>query len=115
MNERRLSARIVESLPFKIGHGRYDIEARTVNIGINGALCLADKSIPAMTQLKVGLTLPGNPKAKLKERVINTKGVVVRNEPQPAAGKFLIAIFFSELSPRDQKALEAFIQNRLKI
>ena len=107
IQERRRAVRVEENLPFSIGHDQYEVEVRTVNISKTGILCLADKPISVMTKLKIGLTLHGS--------TIQTQGVVVRVEPDPApSGKFYIAIFFSDIHGKDLKLLEEYIERRLK-
>ncbi len=111
--ERRNSIRIDENLPFKIGHQGYDIQATTLNISSHGVMCTVEKDIPIMTQLEVGLSLPGLGKSS-KGKVFQTRGVVVRKEKDPASGHYFIAIFFSEMKPKAREILYEFIENRLK-
>ena len=109
ISERRQSARIAQSLPFKIGHEGYEIAARTVNISAHGAMCVVDRAIPVMTQLRVALTLP----VASKEKVIHATGVVVRNEADPGSDKHFIALYFSQIKLVDQKVLNQHIAQRL--
>ena len=111
VSDRRRSARIAESLPFKIGHEGYEIAAMTVNISAHGAMCVVDRAIPVMTRLRVALTLP----ASSKEKVIHATGVVVRNEADPDSDKHFIALYFSQIKPADQKVLNQHIEQRLKL
>jgi len=104
---------VAESLPFKIGHHGYEIEAVTVNIGIHGAMCFVNKDIPVMTQLNIGLSLPTVSGGSPRPRKIRLKGVVVRKEKMPAESRYCIAVFFSECKPADQKILEKFIYSRI--
>ena len=108
--ERRRSVRLVEALSFKIGHEGYEIEAMTANISGHGAMCLIDRDIPLMTQLKVVLMLPGSGTAKS----IHATGVVVRKDPNLEGDKFFIAVYFSSIKPMDQKTLNDYIERRLK-
>ena len=113
--ERRRSVRIAEALPFHIGHEDYETQAVMVNLSISGTLCLVDRDIPMMTQLKIALSLPlTGTGGSSKERSVTAKGVVVRKEPYLQNGQFLIAIFFSDMKPADKKTLEQFIQHRLR-
>lgn len=113
--ERRRSVRLDESLPFRIGHEDYEAEVRTLNISGHGALCLIDKDIPLMTRLKIGLTVPlAGSSARAKARTIRLKGVVVRRQEDKATGKFYVAVYFSDMSPDDQRLLQDYIDNRLK-
>ncbi len=111
--ERRGSARIAEALAFKIGHQGYDMEAITVNLSVSGALCRVERNIPAMTQLNVGLSLPAHEPGPKKDEHISAKGVVVRSERDPLSGKYLIAIYFSDLREKDRDLLQDYIVRRL--
>lgn|SRR3989338_1742026 len=108
--ERRRCVRLVEALPFKIGHQGYEIEAMTVNISSHGAMCLVDRDIPLMTQLKVAMILSGSGAAKS----VHATGVVVRKDPNPDSDKFFVAVYFSSIKPADQKTLNHYIEQRLK-
>jgi c-di-GMP-binding flagellar brake protein YcgR len=111
--DRRRSIRITEKLPFKIGHDDYEAEAHTVNIGAHGVLCIVEREIALMTQLKIAITLPAISKASSKKKTLSIKGVVVRKEKDPAGQQWLIAVYFSEIKPEDQKFLQQFIESRL--
>ena len=104
--ERRSALRIDESLPFKIGHQGYDIEARTVNISANGAMCRLERDIPVMTQLSVGLELPS-------AKRVCAKGVVVRSQKDLGSSCYLIAIYFNEIREKDQNLLQDYITSRI--
>ena len=109
--DRRRSIRVEEKLPFKIGAQNYEAEAITVNISVNGALCIVEREIPLMTQLKIALTLPSKPAQKNK--LLSMKGVIVRKEKDLEGGKYYIAIYFSDIKPADRKFLSNFIESRL--
>ena len=109
--ERRRSVRIQEKLPFKIGSAEFEITAETVNISLHGALCVLEKSLPLMTQLAVGLTLPGA--GNKRGKTLHIKGVVVRRDKDPQAERYVTAIFFSDIKKEDQETLSRFITERL--
>ena len=111
--ERRRWVRIDETLPFKIGHRGYDIQAKTLNISMHGVMCLVDKDIPIMTQLEIALALPASGRSK-KEQKVKAKGVVVRKEKDAASGKFFIAIYFLDISPKTRGILNKFIESRIR-
>ena len=111
--DRRRSVRLDEELPFKIGHDKYEAEARTVNISEHGALCVVDKNIPLMAQLAVALTLPAQDKKAKSGKILRIKAVVVRREKDPSSEKYLLALFFSQISPENRRALNRFIESRL--
>lgn len=111
--ERRKAVRIQESLTFQIGHQGYEIQARTINISLVGALCIVQQDIPMLTQLSIAMQLPGN-KAPDKPKWIQAKGVIVRKEKSEDASSTQLAIYFSDIKPKDQKILKDFIQSRVK-
>jgi len=108
--ERRRSVRLIQALPFKIGHKDYEIEAETVNISASGAMCRINRDIPLMTQLRIGLCLPDG---QGRKRRIEIKGVTVRKELDALSGKFMVAIFFSDMKSTDQQTLKEYIDRRL--
>lgn len=114
ISERRRSVRIAEELPFVIGHQGYEIQATSVNISNNGVMCLVDRNIPLMTQLEIAFSLPVVVNFSSKEKLLKTKGVVVRKEEDAVSDKYYIAIYFSDIKPKDQKVLNEFIEYRLK-
>ncbi len=97
-------------MPFRLGHDGFEIEATSLNISYHGAMFLVDKDIKLMTQLSLGITVPDGSKS---HRVL-AKGVVVRKESDTRTGKFLIAVFFSDIKPKDEKILKDFIDGRIK-
>lgn len=109
--ERRRSIRLDEKLPFKIGHEDYESEAHTLNVSVNGALCLVERDIPLMTSLKIALSLPA--KGKSRNKIIRIKAAVVRKDKQRPAGPYLVALYFSDISSEDRQALQNFIESRL--
>ncbi|HTL70903.1 MAG TPA: PilZ domain-containing protein [Candidatus Eisenbacteria bacterium] len=108
--DRRRSIRISESLPFRIGHKGYEVEAVTVNIAQHGILCMVEKEIKMMTQLDVVLKLPAGRTSKQ----VKAKGVVVRKDFDALSGKCLVAIYFSDMKDKDREVLREFIEGRLK-
>lgn len=95
-----------EALPFKIGHEDFEFETTSSNISYHGALCRLAKKIPLMARVRIGIVLP--------HAEIRLSGVVVRREEDPVSGQFHTAIFFSDIQPKDDQALRAFIDARLK-
>ena len=111
-SERRRSVRITEPFLFNIGHRGYDIQAITINISCHGAMCVVDRDIPMMSQLNIGLELPTGTAGKRK--TVHMKGVLVRKDKDPRTGRFLVAVYFSDVKSADQKMLERFIDRYLK-
>ena len=114
ISDNRRSIRILEELPFVIGHQGYEIQAKSVNISSNGVMCLIDRDIPLMTQLEVVFSLPVVVNFSSKEKIVKAKGVVVRKEEDAVSERFFIAVYFSIIKPKDQKVLDEFIAYRLK-
>ena len=112
VQERRRAVRIDERLPFKIGHAGYESEALTVNVSANGALCWIEKDFPLMTQFKVALSLPTGQKTAPRFKVVSMKGVLVRKEKDTRSRHFLVALYFSSISPADRRYLQKFIEDR---
>lgn len=111
--ERRKSVRIDDHFLFKIGHRGYEIQAITLNVSSSGAMCVIDRDVPVMSQLKIGLQLPGR-KAASSGRTLHMKGVVVRKERDIRTGRYLVAVYFSDVKPSDQKSLNQFIFSYLQ-
>lgn len=112
IRDRRRAVRIEESLPVHIGHEDYELAVKTVNISANGAMCLVDRDIPLMTQLRIGVSIPTAGK-RSKPLLIRAKGVVVRKDKDPLTGKYQLAIFFSDLKSADQAHLKDYVERRL--
>ena len=110
--ERRRSVRIADHFIFKIGHRGYEVQAITINISASGAMCVIDRDIPLMSQLQIGLQLPNVSGKGLQ--AIHMKGVVVRKEKDIRTGRYLIAVYFSDIKPADEKRLDKFIVRYLK-
>ncbi len=110
--ERRRSVRIDAGLPFNIGHEGYEIEARTLNVSTHGAMCALERDIPLMTQLKIGLRVPAMGSARPQEHTLRLKGVVVRKEHDPATKKYNVAVYFPDISEKDQGILKDYIEHR---
>ena len=113
--ERRRSVRIHESFLFKIGGESYETQGISVNLSSHGILGMVEKDIPLMTQLKIALQLPTQgSRGTVKLTTIHIKGVIVRKDKDPRTGRFLIAIYFSNIKADDQKRLQRFISGYLK-
>ena len=114
--ERRRSVRIDEAVPFKIGlYEGEDVDAETVNISDHGAMCLISHDIPIMTVLNVEVYLPPSGKTFPRARRVSFRGIVVRKDKDQFRGKFSVAIFFSNMKPKEEEVLRRFIEARLKL
>lgn len=110
--ERRVAPRVPERLRFAFTHEGEVVEAESKNLSISGAYCTTTKFIPPMTKLQVQFDLPHNP----RKATVRCTGVVVRAEPvvsSPQRAGYHLAIFFSDLSPRDREAIAQFVKARL--
>ena len=113
--ERRRAVRVPESLVFEIGHKEQELAATTLNVSTSGALCEVDRDIPLMTKVRIDVVLPAeDSKLSGGRRVLRLRGVVVRKEKEETSGRFFVAVFFSEGSPKNKTLLKAFIDSRLK-
>lgn len=113
--ERRKFPRVCETIPCQIGLGTSSLPAVTQNISCAGALCVLSQSIPLMTKLDIALMLPAVSSALSPER-IHCVGVVVRVESAIDPGgerSFLIAIYFSEISPENRRRIAEFVLNSM--
>lgn len=109
--ERRRAVRVTEQIPVGLKDGDGFINAQTENISASGAYCLLDRFIAPMTKLDLRLELPNG----MRNRIIRCSGVVVRVEPVVSDanhGRYHIAVFFSELSPKDRTAITQFVRKR---
>ena len=112
MQERRSAPRIPERLSVMLADQGQEFLVETKNLSASGAYCTVDRFIPPMTKLSVRYALPNGP----HPMEIHCSGVVVRTEPTIAhadrAG-YHIAIFFTDVSDRDQAAIQQFVQRLL--
>ncbi len=105
--ERRVSARLVDSLSFNIGYEGYDLSAQIINISTSGLLCRLSREVPAMSKIDMALMLPSRLPSGHADAV-KISGVVVRNE-QDERG-FRTAIFFLEISAPHRRKLDAYLK-----
>ncbi len=104
MNDRRQSARLVDTVTFKIAYKDYDIICDTLNLSSNGLLCRVNHDIPAMTKIGLILLLPEK---------IQAKGVVVRCEKEPRGDLFRLAVFFTDMTKAHRDRLQGYIRSRM--
>ena len=112
MIERRKNIRAKKNIPVKLTDESFDIITETVDISSSGAYCRVTRNLLPMSKIEVVLLIPGkdsnNPTRKIK-----CKGVVVRAEPTIIKGAdkahYNIAIFFTDISKKDQKIAEDYI------
>lgn len=110
--ERRAAPRVAERLRFAFSHEGEVTEAESKNLSVSGAYCTTTRFIPPMTKLQVQFELPSGS----RKATVRCTGVVVRAEPivsSPQRAGYHLAIFFSDISPRDRNAIAQFVKARL--
>jgi len=108
--ERRQHPRFEGSVPVKFSAGDFDIVSETSNISRTGAYCQSGKYIEPMTKLKVYLLLPVKKNQKITTKKISCEGVVVRTESVPGKEYYNVAVYFSDIEPRDAEVIAAYIK-----
>lgn len=84
------------------------IKAESVNISSRGLYCMVDKPVPEFSKLRVRLELPLSDGDLYN---IECEGIVVRSEPQKAAGhvSYSLAVYFLNLDSERAKVVEDFL------
>jgi len=114
MQERRRYRRAKGQLPLKIADKTFDIITETADISSSGIYCRVTRLLPLMSKIEVVIFVPSkNNGPHIKK--IRCKGVVVRSEPvilkDAEKAHYNVAIFFTEVSKRDQKTIEEYINS----
>lgn len=111
--ERRLNQRYDARLPLNIAGIGVEILTATKNISCSGVYCQVNQFIPVMTKLQLDLTVPLIENEKKTEKYFSCHALVVRTEPEsesPDVKNYNIGLFFMDLSEKDRKLLELYIQ-----
>jgi len=112
MIERRKNIRARKNIPLKLADSAFDVITETVDISSSGAYCRVTRNLPPMSKIDVVLLVPGKDSSN-PTRKIRCKGVVVRSEPailkDADKAHYNIAIFFTDISKKDQKIAEEYI------
>ncbi len=116
IEERRKHLRAKSQLPLKIADKTFDIITETVDVSSSGIYCRVTRLLPLMSKIEVVLLVPPKNNSKAKQaKKIRCKGVVVRTEPiileNTDKAHYNTAIFFTDISVKDQKALEAYVES----
>ncbi|MFC1624744.1 PilZ domain-containing protein [Candidatus Omnitrophota bacterium] len=116
IEERRRHQRVKSHLCLKIADKNFDVITETVDISPTGTYCRVTRLLPLMSKIEVVLLVPRKGKGKGdKTKKIRCKGVVVRTEPiilkDTEKAHYNMAIFFTDVSKKDQKAIEAYIDS----
>jgi hypothetical protein len=67
-----------------------------------------------MTKLRVHLLLPLRKSDKVLTKKITCQGVIVRVQAAQEADTYDTAIFFSDIAPKDTRAINEFIESMLE-
>ncbi len=106
--ERRQHPRLDHNLPLRISADEVDIVTETKNLSCSGAFCLVSRRLEPMSKLKIHLLLPIRKAGKVQNHKISCTGVVIRCELVDA-DHFSVAIFFSDITPRDSESISEFV------
>ncbi len=112
--ERRRHPRLEHNVPVKISSGDVDLVTETKDLSCSGAFCRISKYIAPMTKLKLNLLLPLRKSGKIATKRIHCEGVVVRCESSTDGAFFHVAIFFSDISPKDGQVVSEFVESVIK-
>lgn len=114
MIERRKHHRVKKHIPVKLIDNAFDIITETTDISLSGAYCRVTRVLPLMSKLDVVLLIPPK-EGDSPTKKIKCKGVVVRSEPDILKdvdkAHYNIAIFFTDISKRDQKIIEEYVNS----
>lgn len=118
IQERRRHQRAKRQLPLKIADKSFDVITETVDVSPAGMYCRVTRLLPLMSKIDVVLLVPVKNNGK-ETRKMRCKGVVVRSEPvilkDTEKAHYNIAIFFTEISKRDQKTIEDYVNSGASI
>ena len=67
-----------------------------------------------MTKLKVHLLLPLRKSSKLTTKKITCQGVIVRVKAAEEEDYYDTAIFFSDIAPKDSRAINEFVESMVE-
>ncbi|MBF0252925.1 MAG: PilZ domain-containing protein [Candidatus Omnitrophica bacterium] len=87
---------------------------KSLDISASGIYCKITEQIPLMTKLEIVLALPSE-HGSSRPTLIDIEGVVVREHPVIQNGRadhYDIAIFFTNLMPKDREKLVKYIDKR---
>jgi len=114
MLERRKNQRAKKHIPLKLLDSSFDVITETSDISSSGAYCRATRCLPLMSKIDVVLLMPAKD-SDSRAKKIRCKGVVVRTEPtilkDTDKPHYNIAIFFSDISKKDQKTIEEYVDS----
>ena len=116
--ERRLFPRVRdEGLSVKLNSGDFDTVTHTLDISASGIYCKIDREIPIMSRVRIKLMVPDSAKPDKGTRELDVDGVIVREHPVIIDGvikHYDAAIFFDNLSEKDQEIIKNYISTKKK-
>jgi hypothetical protein len=98
---RRANSRTQLSIPLQLHaeEAAPPVSARTTNLGVGGALCLAESTLPVGRRLPVSLRLTPHQSFSCQAEVVRVES----DQAEPSRGPVLLALRFPDLT-QDQKA-----------
>jgi len=114
IQERRKHLRAKKNLLLKIADKSFDVITETVDISSSGIYCRVTRLLPVMSRIEAIMLVPVKSNGKHVKK-IRARGVVVRTEPvilkDADRAHYNVAIFFTDMSKKDQKAIESYIDS----
>lgn len=113
LSDRRKSPRVAAELPIAVEGGPSESIGKTLNISENGVYFEVPHIIEPLTKVRMELFIPTNKDPDDKGIRVGFDGVVVRVEPEEAAGHigpFRVAVFFTHVPENSMKVLLDFIE-----
>ncbi|MDP8230114.1 MAG: PilZ domain-containing protein [Candidatus Gorgyraea atricola] len=112
IEERRKHQRAKRQIPLKIADKGFDVITETADISSSGINCRITRLLPLMSKIVVVLLVPTKQNGS-HTRKIRCKGVVVRSDPvilqDVEKAHYNVAIFFTDISKKDQKIIDAYM------
>ena len=112
--EKRRHLRVEHNIPVKISGDHGDILTETKNLSCSGAFCRMTQRLEPMTKLKVYLLLPLRKSDKMTTKKITCQGIVVRTQAAVRQDYYDTAIFFSDITPKDSRAINEFVESMVE-
>jgi len=109
IDERRKHHRLDNNIPVKIFRDDGDLVTETQNISRSGAYCRVNHYIAPMTKLKVCMLFSVPKNKRHVTRKISCEGIVVRSEPSGDSECYHVAIFFSDIAPKDAECITDYV------
>ncbi|PID56032.1 hypothetical protein CSB45_13095 [candidate division KSB3 bacterium] len=116
--ERRSHQRLTLEIPLQLSlldmgeHEAASLEARLINICMNGLYCSIPHYVPLFGKILVTL-VHASEHGSFTAMASQIEGIVVRVEPEqntPACKEYKIALYFQQLSEQQHAALQHFIE-----